>query len=430
MLFQAAQDEIARSRKGDLIRPLYESYCFSNIPAAVHWLAGGTPAANPLAPILASADLGPSRANKVVLLLIDGLGWDHWLAYAVQRDPFRRINDAGIVAPLTTIFPSTTAAALTTINSGLTPRQHGLPEWFVYFDEINRIAATLPFTAMGKKGPDQLLDEGVDPSLLFNGEPIYPRLESEGIKTFTFINDNYARSTYSSIVHRGSTTVPVIDATDLMVNLRTAITETEGPAYFYVYWDAVDAIAHAEGPHSPQFIAEIETFAAALQVGLVDPIDRRAAEDTILLVSADHGHIRVDPAETIYLNQYEQLGGSFRRDANGAAILPWGSPRDVYLAIEPDKVGAVRDFLTTQLDGRARVMTSADALAANMFGRGDMHPKLRQRIGDLIVLPRDRHMVWYEHSAGQRLTLNGMHGGLSEAEMIIPFAAARLSALQ
>ena len=430
MLFQAAQDEIERSRRGDLIRPLYESYCFANIPAAVHGLLGGAPAANPLAPILTAAALRPADTNKVVLLLIDGLGWDHWSAYAVQHQPFRHLADAGVVAPLTTIFPSTTAAALTTINSGLTPRQHGLPEWFVYFDEIDKIAATLPFTAMGEKGPDRLLDDGVDPRMLFDGEPLYPGLEAEGIRTFTFINESYARSTYSSLVHRGSTTVPYLDATDLMINLRSTIAETEGPAYFYVYWDAVDAIAHAEGPHSPQFVAEINSFAAALQSGFVSKVNRTIAEQTILLVSADHGHIRVDPTETIYLDQYVDLTTNLRRGVSGSAILPWGSPRDVYLAIERDKIRPVRDFLVAQLEGRARVLTSADALAANMFGRGDMHPKLRQRIGDLIILPRDEQLVWYEHRQGQRLTLNGMHGGLSEAEMIIPFAAARLSALQ
>ena len=430
MFFETAQNEIDRSRKGEFVRPLYESYCFANIPAAVQWLLGRSPDHNPLAPIFAAASLAPAPTSKVVLLLIDGLGWDHWSDYAIQFDPFRRLSAAGVVAPLTTIFPSTTAAALTTINSGLTPRQHGLPAWFVYFDEIDKIAATLPFTPMGERGPDRLLADGVDPTMLFDGEPIYPQLEAAGVATYTFIRNTYAQSVYSKLVHRGSTTVPFINASDLAVNLRSAIAETAGPAYFYVYWDAIDAISHEYGPRSPQFVAEINSFAHTLQQELIQNTDPQAAEQTLLLVTADHGHLRIDPDDTLYLNQFDELTARFRRGRDGAPILPWGSPRDVYLAIEKDSVGLVRDFLSEQLDGRARVMTSADALAANMFGRGDMHPKLRQRIGDLIVLPRNQQLIWYEHSAGQRYTLQGTHGGLSEAEMLIPFAVARLSDLQ
>ena len=89
--------------------------------------------------ILDKAEVTPVNSKKVVLFLIDGFGYKQWLNYADKYEFLKRFTKKGVVTPITTVFPSTTAAALTTINSGLTPQEHGLPEWWVYFDEIGKM---------------------------------------------------------------------------------------------------------------------------------------------------------------------------------------------------------------------------------------------------------------------------------------------------
>src|SRR5919109_3168605 len=244
MILAEIQRYIEGRTQGEMLHPCYESYCLAKLPSAVLALLGVPQPDHALLKLVQDVVAPRRHVSKVVDILIDGFGWQQWLQYAGRYDFFNRVTARGVVAPITTVFPSTTAAALTTIHSGLTPQEHGLPEWWVYFDELDTIAASLPFTPLGGRGRDKLLEAGVKPSILFQGKTIYQALASAQVPSFTMIRDAYASSAYSSVVHKGSVTVPFINSSDLLVNLRRKLAEVSGPAYFFVYWDAIDDIAH------------------------------------------------------------------------------------------------------------------------------------------------------------------------------------------
>lgn len=173
-------------KKDEFIYPFYEKYCFSNIPATILSFFGIKTRKLTLPPELYESALRGKKPTKVILLLIDGFGFNSWLKSSKNYEFFNGFNQKGLVSPLTSIFPSTTASAITTINSGLTPQEHSLPEWFVYFKEIDKIIATLPFAAADEKGQDKLLDQGVDPKILFKERTIYQVLAKSGVKSFVF----------------------------------------------------------------------------------------------------------------------------------------------------------------------------------------------------------------------------------------------------
>jgi predicted AlkP superfamily pyrophosphatase or phosphodiesterase len=430
MILAEIQQYIEDRTHGEVIYPCYESYCLSQIPALVLALLGIPQPDHPLLRIVPDTWADRRYPPKVVLFVIDGFGWHQWLQYAERYDFFNRLTTRGVVAPLTTVFPSTTAAALTTIHSGLTPQEHGLPEWWVYFDELDTIAASLPFTPLGAQGRDKLLEAGVKPSLLFQGKTIYQTLAGSQIPSFTLIRDAYAHSAYSSLVHKGSVTVPFINASDLLVNLRQRISEVSGPAYFFVYWDAIDAIAHTYGPHTEQYYAELTGFSYLLQRELIEQIPRHTAANVLLMVTADHGHIKVAPRETLYLNRYPRLVQSLQVSRTGQRILPWGSPRDVFLRVQEERLPEIATWLTKRLAGKATVMTIAEAIQRQLFGRGQLHKRFKHRVGNLLILPDKDYLIWFEHLKGKKFALQGMHGGLRPEEMLIPLAAANLAALQ
>jgi hypothetical protein len=119
-----------------------------------------------------------------------------------------------------------------------------------------------------------------------------------------------------------------------------------------------------------------------------------------------------------------------RVGVNGRKILPWGSSRDSFLTIEPDKVEYVFAFLTEQLKDVALVLKSEEALASGLFGHGDLHPRFRSRIGDLMILPNKDKTVFFEYRPdGKKFSKRGMHGGLSPDEMLVPFACAQAERL-
>ena len=429
MILAEIQRYIEDRTRGEMLYPCYESYCLCKLPSAVLALLGVPQPEHALLKLVQDIVAPRRHASKVVVILIDGFGWQQWLQYAGRYDFFNRVTARGVVAPITTVFPSTTAAALTTVHSGLTPQEHGLPEWWVYFDELDTIAASLPFTPLGGRGRDKLLEAGVKPSILFQGKTIYQALASAQVPSFTMIRDAYASSAYSSVVHKGSVTLPFINSSDLLVNLRRKLAEVSGPAYFFVYWDAIDAIAHTYGPHTEQYHAELGGFSYLLQRELIGKIPRHVAADVLLLVTADHGHINVAPRQTLYLNRYPRLVRSLAVSRTGQRILPWGSPRDVFLRVQEDRLAETAAWLTKRLAGKATVMTTVEALHRRLFGVGKLHRRFKPRVGNLLILPTHDHLIWFEHRKGRKFRMRGMHGGLRPDEMLIPLAAANLAAL-
>jgi len=428
MILEEIQRQIEAQQQGKFIYPRYKDYCFSNIPSSILYLFG-LKKTTLLSEILDKARITQINPKKLVLFLIDGLGYRQWLKYADKCEFLERLIRRGVIAPLTAVFPSTTAAALTTINSGLTPQEHGLLEWWVYFDELDKIIATLPFTPMGEKGRDKLLDDGVDPKILFDGKTIYKILSEAKIPSFTFIRNTYAQSAYSTAVHKGSETIFFINSSDLFVNLRKKIEEIPAPAYFYVYWDATDSMAHTYGPGTEQYLAELDSFFYLFQNEFLGKMERGLADEVCILLTSDHGQVNVKPKETIYLNRYPEIVSNLEIGPNGNKILPWGSPRDIFLAVKQEKRDEVLEFLTKTLQGKATVMKNERALEDGLFGKGKLHKKFRNRIGNLLILPYDGTTIWYEHIKDKKFDLLGMHGGLSPDEMLVPFAAARGSRL-
>lgn len=428
MILKNIEKEIYSHINNGCIYPLYDNYCFANIPQAILNLFNLSDK-NELSLVFKKANVKPNKKLKIVLLLVDGFGYLQWLKYASKYPFFKRLTQKGVVAPLTAVFPSTTAAALNTIHSGSTPQEHGLPEWWVYFEEIGKIMATLPFMAMGEKTPDQLLQEDVNPKILFNQKTIYQKLAEKKIPSFTFDRRAYTKTAYSHLVYRGSTTIPYINSSDLAVNLRKKLTDTAGSGYFFVYWDNVDAMEHHYGPHSEQYLAELNGLSFMLQKELLDKISFNLKEEILFLITADHGQINVKPQETIFLNQYPQIVNNLKTDQHGQKIMPWGNIRDVFLHIKEDKIQSVINFLAQKLKNKATIIRSTEALQAGLFGRGKTHPEFLKRIGNILVLPSHNNTIWYRHFKDEKIEFYGMHGGLSPEEMLVPLAVTNWSSL-
>ena len=429
MILKDIEAEIERTRQGDFVLPRYGDWCFSSIPPAAASLlgAGGT---HPLSPVLEKACLKEGPPRKVVLLLVDGFGYNQWLRCAADHGFLARLTERGTVAPLTSVFPSTTAATLTTIHSGLTPQEHGLPEWWVYLEELDRIIVTLPFMPLGSEKRDGLLEMGANPSILFDGTTFAEKLAATGIPSFAIIRRSYAHSAYSGRVHRGSRILAFSSVSEFAARLVEAVQTAPTPSYVYAYWDTIDSVAHEHGPHAEQCLVETAAFFRAMEEEFLAKLGRGEAGQSVLLVTSDHGQVEVDPQETIHLNDSPGIVRDLRTDGRGAPIGPWGSPRDAFLAVREEARADVLAFLRETLGERAAVLESRQALADGLFGRGEPHPRFRGRIGDILILPRGNNTVWYEHIPGKRMKLRGLHGGLSSDEMLIPFAAARLSDLR
>ena len=221
LILERIQEYIEKEKKeGDFLYPFYGKYCFSNIPSTILEFFGIESERTTLPAELYNNEIEMDGHDKLVLIIIDGFGFNQWVNYHKQHEFLAKFTQKGVVSPITTVFPSTTANAITTVNTGLTPQEHGLPEWYVYFREIDMIINTVHFKPLGSKRKDELLEMGVNPNILYKGNTIYQKLRKEDVKTFTFINESYSDSAYSKLVFKGSTIKHAINNSELIVKLR------------------------------------------------------------------------------------------------------------------------------------------------------------------------------------------------------------------
>lgn len=265
--------------------------------------------------------------------------------------------------------------------------------------------------------------------MLFSGTSLYARLGDHGIASHALLRDKYAGSAYNSVAQVGAKIVRYSSAPDMLVHLRQRLATAKGQSYFYVYWDEVDHLSHVYEPHSEPYLAELNGLSHLLQTEFLDKVDRKTAEETVLLVTADHGHVVMKPEETLYLNEWPEVTSALATSPAGKTIHPWGNTRDVFLKIRDETVEETIAFLSDKLAGKARVVRSQKEADKGLFGIGHEHPQFRKRIGNVLILPYENFTVWYQHPGQEKSKHRGMHGGLSREEMLTVLAFANLSDL-
>lgn len=409
--------------------PDYGGYCFANVPDTVLSLLDVDGWSLSTAPRPLPDDVLESVGDeygRVLVVLVDGFGLEFWNRH--DHPLLDRLEVDGTVSPLTSTYPSETAAALTTFHTGRLPASHGVLGWDVYepVDDASFEAFTVDVTA-GDESVDRDLED------VFEGDPIYPALATAGIDCrhvvpFEETYDGAAVHTYGGAESDG----PGYSLEGFESTLRDAFIAADDPSYLYAYLPQIDTAAHAAGTDSDEYRTTVAKTLEAIERSLSelpgDEADETDAGETLVLVTADHGHVDTDASRSVDLESSETVMGNLQRHANGDPVRYAGSPRNVHLHLrgDGDTREAVRSELVGDLD--ARVFTAEEARERDLFGDREESDTFRRRLGDLVVCHRDQS-VWYG-SDPAKFELIGMHGGLHPDEMLVPFAAIDLERIR
>lgn len=409
------------------VQPRYDSYCLSNVTSTILSILGVESKRTKLpSDVLDGVDT--DGVENVVLFVFDGLGFNEWRRQS-NEGLFGKLAERGHTVPITSVFPSTTSTALTTLTTGLTPQEHSLIEWFMYLPEADMIIQTLPFAPMGSSRVPHALSK-VDVRGLVTGDPVFPYLSGEGVGVRSYLSRYIAKSAYSQLMHAGSEVHPYADCSDLAVMLRKGLERETRRSLHYVYVSSIDTLEHLYGPNSEESYIEAATVSGALRRGVLDSLDASVAARTLFVITADHGHVSTSPRETTWLDEGDsKLLRSFAKGRSGEPILPWGAPRDVYMRVSDDSLEGVHAYLSERLAGKAMVVKTADAVASGIFGINSPTKQFLERTGNLMVLPFAKRTTWYHHPGVERTELVGQHGGMHTDEMTIPLSIAKASAL-
>lgn len=372
------------------MRPDYAGACLVNLVASIVAARGGQPRHPPLQDLPLDA-----RIRNVVLFIIDGLG-DNYLARRGAGSELTRHRRRA----LTSVFPSTTASAITTSYTGCTPLEHGLTGWFTYFGQAGCVSAALPFRSRGDM--NLLTTRGVSADQIYDAPSLFRALQTKSIVvTYRDIVDSH----YNRVHCAGAERVAYGTADEFVAAVERAVKASDERKFIYAYWPHYDAISHRHGSESAEAAREFAIVDAAY-----GELRRRlAGTETTLVTTADHGFIDVAPEESLELPP---------------ALFPHlkfplcGERRIAYCHVHAPAEFAKR--AQDWLGDRADVMPSERLVEDGWLGPGEPHPRIKERIGDVALMMNGRYTVKDWVTGESRHLHIGNHGGTHADEMSIP----------
>jgi hypothetical protein len=342
--------------------------------------------------------------TNVLLLVIDGLG-ANWLA---ERSP-TGILSRHQIGTITSVFPTTTASAITTFLTGDAPQQHGITGWFTYFRELGCVMSVLP--GHPRYGGTGYRQAGVDLASLLGHRCLASRIQT---RAFFLTPAKIAHSDFN-LAHLGPAQArPFQDLRDMFRQAARLLRADTDPKYLYCYWPGLDGRGHEAGMASPLAARHL----GAIEQALTDFMVASAGTDTLVLVTADHGLIDTAPPDRIDLADHPELAACL-------SLPLCGEPRAALCYLRPRRVQAFEDYCQNLLGGHALLRPSQDLIQQGLFGQGEPHPWLEERVGDYTLLMTGRSVIRDHLASEKSLVQIGVHGGLSDTELLVPLCRLR-----
>jgi hypothetical protein len=370
------------------MRPDYDGGSLVNLMASITLSRGGKALHAPL------KNFDSTRTRNVVLLIIDGLG-DRLLARRAAGGELARRRRGS----MTSVFPSTTASAITTSYTGRTPLEHGLTGWFTYFSEAGCVAAALPFRSRGANLP---LEKGFSPDKAFTVPSIFETLP---VRSIVVTHRDIIDSQYNVRHCRGAERRPYTTVDELVAGVEAAVKSGDERKFVYAYWPDYDAISHVHGCEGADAMAKVAEIDAAF--GRL--LSRLSGTDSLVIATADHGFLDCPLEDCLELTP--ALTSQLR-------FPLCGERRVVFCHVRSEKefLSAAKEWLGE----RAEVRPSRQLVAEGWFGGGAPHRLIGERVGDVAILMKDGYTIKDWLPGEPRHLHIGNHGGTSEDEMTIP----------
>ena len=324
-------------------------------------------------------------ARQVVLLVIDGLGWHQLQKNLAQCPTMSAMQGSSI----TTVAPTTTVSALTSITTGLAPAEHGLVGYRI--DMGGRVMQMLRWGDDKGDLRNMYPPDLVQPCPPFMGAsvPVLSKAELEG-------------SAFTEAHLRGVKARGWRAASSISVEVGQLL--RSGEKFIYSYYDGVDKIAHERG-FGPFYEAELRSADA-----IVKSIQDVLTPGSVLLVTADHGQVMVGTntlppnPEVLAMTAYQSGEGRFR----------WLHARD---GVQVELLARA----STHHADVAWVVSKEQVIDENWLGPR-LGPATRKRLGDVALVPRDPISFDDVGDTGPFL-LQCRHGALTDDELDVPLLA-------
>ncbi len=381
--------------------PNYQDGAIVNLMSSIRQGRGGKPGLYGELSALSAHEI--RSATNVVLLVLDGLGYDYLTTQGAGSCLHQQLY-CGMDA----VAPPTTAASITTFLTGVAPQQHGLTGWFTWLREVGSVVTVLPYAVRGNRS--ELQANGVYPDALFKHSSIFDQMD---VDCYSLMPDWLSESAFNNsllgkaelVLHRG--------LSDYYGKIAEVVKRDQQAKYLYAYWPQFDGLAHQHGVASKQLadhFTKLDQGYAKLQQEL-------AGTDTLLLVTADHGFIDTQRRTRLLINDFPEILDCLQ-------IPLCGEPRLVYCYVQFHKRQQFIELVQQHLGHAVTLHHGADLIQQGLYGQGEPHPELVSRVGEFVLEMRENYTLTQRLPGETEFYMIGQHGGLSEAEMRVPLVIA------
>lgn len=364
----------------DPASPVLPDYSGANLVGIIPALLGG----GPLPTWLPEPVLG---ASNVILVILDGLGWNQ-LQERRNLAPTLAAMSGGAI---TSVVPSTTATALTSISTGLSPAEHGIIGYRVW--ARGRVTNMLRWWSSDGDQRTSLPPSEMQPHRPFCGQRV-PYITAAELIGSAF-SEAHLRGG-RAVGYRAMSSLPVLVAHEV----------NSGEPFVHAYYAGIDKIAHERG-FGPFYDAELRA-ADRLVADILD----RVGSDTAVLVTADHGQVEV--ADRIL---------SPNADVLRCTQVQSGEGRMRWFHARPGAADELHGHLVDQFADVGWVKRRTEVIEEGWFG-DDVPSPIAARMGDVVVAAREPVSLDDPDDSGP-FELMCRHGSLTADEMLVPLIAAR-----
>lgn len=338
--------------------------------------------------------VGLPPAEGYCVLLVDGLGWN-------------LLRDNASVAPflsslpgrsLTSPVPSTTAASITSLGTGLAPGRHGLVGY------LSRIPGTVSLLNALE------WDATVDPASYQPYPDLFAQARTEGVRSTVISKRRFSKSGLTRVGLSGGAYVGADTVGERVAAVAHTFEQARGrPSLIYTYDSDLDGTGHRHGPRSDEWRHQLRAVDAFAE-HLADVLPPRCA----LVVTGDHGMVQSAATDQIDVDALPGLAEE--------VVLIAGEPRFRHVYTAPGAAERVAGRWQSRLGTRAVVRTRQQAQESGWFG--PIEERVRERIGDVVVAATESYVLLVPSTWPREARMRGHHGSLTADEMLVPCLVA------
>lgn len=382
-----------------MLQPDYHNNSIVNLMSSLVLGLGGPATLYP--PLVLLPPEKVTRAANVVLLVIDGLGYNY-----LKRQ--KSVLNQYLRGYLTSVFPTSTAPAITTFLTGVAPQQHGVTGWFMHLRELGAVTLLLPFQP--RWGTVSFAAAGINVAELIGYASVFDRLDA---RCCFIIQQNLVDSPYSVAGAGCAERIGYHDLADCFRAIANSTKRVAGRRYVYAYWPLLDKLSHQYGVSSQR----VQIHLCELERSFMHLLEVLKGTDTLVVVTADHGFIDTDPRLTVQLADHPELAKCL--------VMPLcGEPRVAFCYVRPGLCRQFERYVEQRLREYCEVYASLELLDRGWFGLGEPDPRLQHRIGDYVLISKDSYVIKDALPGEKPWTDLGVHGGVSEDELYVPLIMA------